>query len=344
MLTLIPFLLILLIPALSMAEPVIINAVGDIMLADKRGGIFERSGYDYPFAATAATLRTGDITIGNLEAPIATGGNEFREKRFRFRSDPAAAAAIRKAGFTHLSLANNHMLDFGPAALRETMEALDANGITHTGAGLDLEASRRERIVSVKGVKVALLSYSLTYPAEFFATTNRPGTAPGYEAFVTSDIRRARSSADYVVVSFHWGVECADTPKPYQKNLAHKAIDAGASVVLGHHPHVLQGIEYYREGIIFYSLGNFAFASRSKKSDRSIIARITLDNGLGQVELIPLNVLNSEVRFQPRILAGPGGTAVARHVERLSRDMGTRISESGGRYLVSREPRELAAR
>lgn len=342
--TLIPFFLTLLIPVCAVAEPVIINAVGDIMLAGKSGGIFELSGYDYPFASTAATLKTGDITIGNLEAPIATGGEEFTEKKFRFRSGPAAAAALRKAGFTHLSLANNHMLDFGPAALSETMEALDVNGLTHSGAGPDLETSRLESIVSVKGVKVALLSYSLTYPAEFFAKTNRPGTAPGYEAFVTKDIRRAKSSADYVIVSFHWGVECADTPKPYQKNLARKAIDAGASVVLGHHPHVLQGIEYYREGVIFYSLGNFAFASRSKKSDRSMIARITLENGLGEVELIPLNVLNSEVRFQPRILAGPGGTAVARHVGKLSRELGTRIVESGGRYLVSREPRELAVR
>jgi len=341
---LIPFFILLLLPATTTAEPVVINAVGDIMLAGSGSSLFRRTGYDYPFAATAAVLRQGDIVIGNLESPIAIAGEEFTGKRFRFKSSPAAAAALQKAGFTHLSLANNHILDFGPGGLQETVATLDRLGIAHAGAGPDLESARRESTITVKGVTIAFLAYSLTYPAEFYAGNDRPGTAPGYENYYRADIARAKKSADYVIVSFHWGTECAAFPKDYQKNTAHGAIDAGADVVLGHHPHVLQGIEYYKSGVVFYSLGNFAFASRSRNADRSMIARITLENGISAVEVIPLNVLYSEVRFQPRLLTGAGGDIVAERLSRLSIDMGTAISARDGSYRVERNTKEVAAR
>lgn len=342
--TLISFIFLLLFPAASMAEPVIINAVGDIMLAGSASSFFSRTGYDYPFAATSAILRRGDLVIGNLESPITRSGEEFKGKRFRFKTDPAAAEALQHAGFTHLSLANNHMLDFGSEGLRETIATLDRVGITHAGAGHDLGSARQESIATVRGVKIALLAYSLTYPTEFFAGSDRAGTAPGYENYYRADIAKAKKSADYVVVSFHWGSECANFPKNYQKNTARRAIDAGADVVLGHHPHVLQGIEYYKNGVIFYSLGNFAFASRSRKADRSMIARITLDQGISAVEVIPLNVLYREVKYQPQQLTGTGGDVVAERLGRLSADMGTVISASDGRYLVERDTKEIATR
>jgi len=336
--------LLLTLPAASLAEPVIINAVGDIMLAGSGSGLFKRTGYDYPFTAIAATLLQGDLNIGNLESPIARAGEEFTDKKFRFKSDPAAAAALRKAGFNHLSLANNHILDFGPTALKETIAALDDLGISHSGAGPNLMSARQGSIVTVREIRIALLAYSLTYPEEFYAKIERAGTAPGYENYYRADIARAKQSADYVIVSFHWGRECAEFPREYQKSTARKAIDAGADVVLGHHPHVLQGIEYYKNGVIFYSLGNFAFASKSRKADRSMIARITLDNGISAVEVIPLNVLYSEVRFQPRVLGGSRGRAVADRLNRLSAAMGTVISANNGRYLVEHDAREIATR
>jgi poly-gamma-glutamate synthesis protein (capsule biosynthesis protein) len=334
--------MLFIIPAAATAQPVVINAVGDIMLAGSGTALFNRNGYDYPFDATAAVLRQADLTIGNLEAPIARTGTEFTGKKFRFRNHPAAAAALQRAGFTHFSLANNHMLDFGAEALGETRAALDALGITHTGAGPDLESARRARIVTVKGTRIALLSYSLTYPAEFYAAPERAGTAPGYEQYYRADISGAKQSADYVIVSFHWGAECADFPRDYQKTVARKAIDAGADVILGHHPHVLQGIEFYRGGVVFYSLGNFAFASRSAAADRSMIARITLDNGIASVEVIPLNVRYTEVRYQPRPLTGEAAGRVAERINRLSAGMGTVVTAEGGRYLVERRRQEVA--
>jgi poly-gamma-glutamate synthesis protein (capsule biosynthesis protein) len=339
----VPILLLLLfIPTVVPAEPVVINAVGDIMLAGSGTDLFNRTGYDYPFSATTAVLRQGDLTIGNLESPLARSGTEFTGKKFRFRSDPAAGAALQRAGFHHLSLANNHILDYGASGLRETLATLDGIGITHAGAGSNLENARRASMVTVKGVTIALLSYSFTYPAEFYARSNRAGTAPGYEQFYRSDIARAKQSADYVIVSFHWGVESAGVPKDYQKYTAHRAIDAGADVILGHHPHVLQGIEYYKGGVVFYSLGNFAFASRSKVADKSMIARITLDNGISAVEIIPLNVLYTDVRYQPQLLAGQKGKSVAERLNRLSAEMGTVVSTTGGRYLVERRRQEVA--
>jgi len=338
------FVLILLLPAAAYTAPVTIHAVGDIMLAGSGEETLQRLGYDYPFAATAEALSKADIVIGNLEAPIAVAGEEFTAKKFRFRLNPIAARALKTAGFTHLTLANNHILDFGEEGLRQTRESLAEQGLAFFGAGPDLAAARKVWLTEVKGVRLAFLSYALVYPAEFFAGNGKAGTAPGYAQYFTADIKEAKKAADYVIVSFHWGGEGLDTPKAYQKTAGHKAIDAGADIVIGHHPHVLQGVEYYRSGVIFYSLGNFAFGSMSSKADRSIIARITLDNGIKEIEIIPLNVLNSEVRFQPRILTGPRGAAVTNRLDRLSRDMGAQISATGGRYLLERDTQEVANR
>ena len=318
----------------SFAREIVINVVGDIMLAGSGSKTFKRVGYDYPFAATAAELKKGDIVIGNLESPIARGGEEFLNKKYRFRSAPQTAAALKNAGFSIVTLANNHMMDFGRTALEETRRYLDGAGISYAGAGESLDEARKGAIITVKGIKVAFLAYSLTLPEEFYATADRPGTAPGYFRFYREDIAEARKVADYVVVSFHWGTESRDMPNPYQVTAAHCAIDAGADVVIGHHPHVLQGIECYRKGVVLYSLGNFAFGSASKSSDRSVIARVYLDNGVKGVELIPLNVLNRDVHFQPRVLSGKKGQRVIDHLNRISRRWNTEIAEVHGRFLV----------
>ncbi|WP_243372157.1 CapA family protein [Geotalea sp. SG265] len=331
-------------PSIAMADKLVINAVGDIMLAGKGSAVLERLGYDHPFAATASVLKTGDLTVGNLETPIASGGREFRNKRFRFKAAPMAAAALKRAGFNVLSMANNHMLDYGETGLLETINHLDNLGIKHSGAGKSLADARREAIVSCNGSTVAFLSYSLTYPEEFFARSRRAGTAPGYPPFFERDISRAKAAADYVVVSFHWGKEGAAMPQRYQISTARKAVDAGANLVIGHHPHVLQGIESYKNALIFYSLGNFAFGSMSRNSDRSVIARITLDKGVAEAELIPINVLNREVKFQPAILKGKKGNDVIRRLRTISSAMGTTIRDEGGRYLVDlQQARQIVA-
>jgi len=316
------------------AQEIIINAVGDIMLAGSGAATCKRLGYDYPFKATKAELKKGDIAIGNLESPIARCGSTFTCKQFHYRSAPEVATALKNAGFSLVTLANNHMMDFGPEALEETRQHLEQAGIGYTGAGASINAARRRVIITVKGMKVAFLAYSLTFPDAFYATADRSGTAPGFYTFYRGDISAARKVADYVVVSFHWGTENVSVPKPYQVTTAHRAIDAGADVVIGHHPHVLQGIERYKNGVILYSLGNFAFGTASETAKRSVIARVILENGVKGLELIPLNVLNREVHFQPRVLSGNEGQEVIDHLTSISRKWDTTITATGGHYLV----------
>jgi len=227
-------------PAYLHADEIIITAVGDIMLAGRWAPLLNKSGYNYPFDGVRNALAATDIALANLESPIAATGSEYRGKKYRFRAEPQVAHAIRAAGFNLVTLANNHSMDFGGEALIETLRHLSNNGIAAIGAGTDISEARKMALYTIKGKKIAFLGYSLTQPVDFFAGQNRPGTAPGYEKFVTADVARARSQADYVIVSFHWGKEAVSTVQSYQRTAAHNAIDAGADVIIGHHPHILQ--------------------------------------------------------------------------------------------------------
>ena len=322
-------------PLPLLAEEVVVNAVGDIMLAGRWAPQLSKMGYDHPFGALASELKAADITIANLESPIARGGTEFTGKKFRFRAEPAVAGALKRVGIQLVTLANNHSMDFGGTGLAETMLHLEAAGISSIGAGVNLAAARRMALYTIKGKKIAFLGYSLTQPTEFFAGRNRPGTAPGYEKIYVEDIRRARQRGRYVIVSFHWGTEGKRETQPYQQAAARKAIDAGADVILGHHPHVLRGIERYRNGIILYSLGNFAFASKSRSADTGLIVRLRFGDGRREAELLPLDVLHRRVGFQPRPLEGERAAAVISQLNALSKPFNTGIESKDGRFLVS---------
>jgi poly-gamma-glutamate synthesis protein (capsule biosynthesis protein) len=318
------------------AEPLRIAAVGDIMLAGRYDPILRRQGIDYPFAATVNQLRWADLAIGNLEAPLTTGGTEYRDKRFRFRAAPAMAGTLRRAGFSVLTLANNHILDYGAAGLVDTLDILKREQLAATGAGTTLSEARTPAILTRAGRRIAVLAYSLTQPVAFFAGTSHAGTAPAYGRHVTADIRRARQQADLVIVAFHWGGELETTPRPVQRDLARAAIDAGATVVLGHHPHVLQGIEFHGDGVICYSLGNFTFGSGSRSATTGMIAQITIpDSGPPEVEVVPLSVDNRKTAYQPQPLTGAAATQAIATINRLSRPLGTRILTADDRHRAT---------
>jgi len=321
-------------PLAVQAEEVIINAVGDVMLAGRWAAAIRKTGYDFPFRRVAAELITGDITIANLESPIALGGSEFTGKQFRFRAEPELAGALRKSGINLVTLANNHSMDFGGQALAETMENLESAGIAWIGAGENLAAARKMALYTIKGKKIAFLGYSLTEPVEFIAGRGRPGTAPGFEKFFVEDIIRARQEADYVIVSFHWGTEGRSDIQPYQRTVAHKAINAGADVIIGHHPHVLRGIERYKTGIVFYSLGNFTFASKGKSADAGAMVRLRFSEGKREAELLPLDILHRRVGFQPLLVTGKLSARIIEHLNMLSVPLKTQIESRNGRYVV----------
>jgi poly-gamma-glutamate synthesis protein (capsule biosynthesis protein) len=147
--------LLLATPLPANAGKVVLTVVGDILLAGSAATTLSREGYDYPFAATAAILRGSDIAVGNLESPIASRGVEFTEKKYRFKASPKAASALRRAGFSVLTLANNHIMDFGAQGLIETLENLDKEKILYAGAGRNLVEARKPAIVEKNGQKIA---------------------------------------------------------------------------------------------------------------------------------------------------------------------------------------------
>ena len=315
------------------AGEVVIQAVGDVMLGGRWESQVARNDYFHPFEKIAAELKKSDITLVNLEAPLTDRGSEYTDKKYRFRIKPQAAAALKKAGITTVTLANNHSMDYGAVGLFDTLQQLDKAGIGYVGAGENLAAARRPLIYDIRGTKVALLGYSLTLPQEFWAGEKRAGTAPLLEKLVKEDITLARKQASIVIVTAHWGEEGTTRLREYQPRLARMMIDAGVDAVIGHHPHVLQGVETYKRGIIFYSLGNFAFAHKSRIADRTMLVRLRFDGNKRTAELLPVNILHREVGFQSTLLTGEKGDEVVERVKQLP--PGTvSIRKEGGRWLV----------
>lgn len=247
-------------------------AVGDIMLSRAVAKRMRQHGYDYPFASTSEFLRSADITFGNLETSI-TPGPEVQPFEMSFRADPESAVALRDAGFDVLSLANNHTPNFGENGLQDTMRYLDETGIIHVGAGTDMEA-HQPKSLTANGIRFAFLAYndSDVVPASYGAGEARLGTAFMDTERMQASVRAAKESADIVIVSMHSGTEYELFPNDSQTAFARAAIDAGAEIVIGHHPHVVQTMEQYRGKYIFYSLGNFVFDQMWSQDTRDGLA------------------------------------------------------------------------
>ncbi len=238
------------------------------------------------FDGVRPALEAGDIVFGQLETTISERGTPAPQAKLAMRTEPAAAAVIRAAGYDVVSFAGNHCFDFGREALFDTLDHVRAAGLAVCGAGANIAEARAPAIIEHEGARVAFLAYSSILPQGYRASGDRPGCAPmwahtHYEqidydqpgtparvhtfpdardlAALKADVAAARAQADVVAVSIHWGVHFVPSViADYQRAVAHVAIEAGADAILGHHPHILKGIEVYRGKPIFYSLGNFA--------------------------------------------------------------------------------------
>ena len=314
-----------------------VAAVGDIMLGGTATPELRKLGYDYPFEQVRTVLKQAQLVFGNLEGPLTDGGEPMQDKKYVFRSPPdKVAPALARAGFNVVSLANNHSMDYGSQGLEDTRTALEKNGIRAVGAGKNLAQARTPAYLKAGAATVAFLAYSLTFPEEFWATPDKPGTAFGHEDSVRADVAAARQKADVVIVSFHWGQEGKTELRDYQVQLAHAAIEAGAAAVLGHHPHVVQAVEHYKDGVILYSLGNFTFGSYSKAATRSVIALLTFRDGrVRELRLTPIDVDNVEVVFQPRLLAGADAAQEVEQIGQLSRERGTALETRGDAAVLT---------
>ncbi|MGH3113569.1 MAG: CapA family protein, partial [Gaiellaceae bacterium] len=236
-----------------------------------------RHGPRWPWRSVAPALRAADLALANLEGAVSTRGTPAPGKLYTFRGPPSALrAAASFAGLDLVSLANNHSLDYGRTAFLDTIANARRFGLRTVGGGSSLTTARRPAIVKRGGLRVAFLGFSDVRPLGFDAGAGRPGTVPAFPEIVRADVRAATRRADVVVAYFHWGVERTTVPTWRQRDLGQTALDAGATVVLGAHPHVLQPVERRGRRLIAWSLGNFVFAAHSPNTTRTGILRIRL--------------------------------------------------------------------
>lgn len=216
---------------------------GDIMLSRAVGARMAALGdWSLPFHLIADTLRDADLRYCNLECPVSDRGHNLHHL-YSFRADPRVLDGLKAAGFNVASQANNHTYDWGPEALLDSLERLRAAGIQPVGAGQNFLAAHYPLLVNVGGVRIAFLAYVNIDPKEATAGADRPGVAWLDPTQVVADIRFARPLADLVIVCPHWGVEYALQPTREQVEIAHQMIDAGADLVVGSHPHVVEPLE-----------------------------------------------------------------------------------------------------
>ncbi len=313
---------------------VTVVCVGDVMMAHALKPVLAKKGGLYPFEKVRPLLEGPDILFGNLENPVAKQGTKHPDKEFNFLMDPPHAKALARAGFKVMSLANNHILDFGPESLAETRQHLQAAGILGCGAGPNLAEARKPAVLEVRGRRVAFLAYSKTPPESFAAGPETPGTAMAEEQFLKEDIPKAKKENDWVLVSFHWGQEYTDVLDPDQRRLARLAAEAGADLVIGHHPHMIQGVEVYKRKIIFYSLGNFVFGTRNSGAE-GLLLRVRLSPGqTPRVEVFPLLVDNHQVPFQPVPLEGTALQNTLARLKALSLPLGASLRLQKDRALI----------
>lgn len=279
-------------------------AVGDILLDRGVKKTTVKFGKEYPFECVKKIIRQHDLAMFNLESPLSLPKDCFPlKKRYSFRGDTEFAEILRNSGFNIASVANNHSIDCGKPALLKTMEYLIKANIVPSGAGENQESALKPAIIVKNGQVTAVFSF-----LAFLLEATPYNINQAYPAFsdikmLCDNIRKIRRYVDNVIVSFHWGEENSTKPTSRQIEYAHKVVDIGADLVIGHHPHVLQSIEKYKNKYIFYSLGNFVFDQKKQKQKETVIFTCKLENGnINNVALHPIEIVNSQPKSATSIV------------------------------------------
>lgn len=345
-----------------MTDKVTLMAVGDVMI--------QRDRPETIFDGVRSTFAQADLLLGNQEGPTTDRGDPLLGKiqigSRHVRGDVRSAAVQAAAGFSAMTLANNHMMDFGAAGLEQTIELLREQGIAYAGAGANLEQARRPAILQSKGVKIAMLGYTTVYPAAGYpAGPEAPGVAtlrvdtaympqenhfyqpasppiivgipdPAAMDGLLDDIRRAKQQADLVVVQFHWGVAHQyGRVSGYMKEMGRAAIDAGADLILGNHSHQLFGFEVYRERLICYCLNHFALEMYQDWRGwcDAVILKAEIENRrFSRLSLLPVRI--DRETHNPMIASGAEWQSIRRDVEDMSQEFGTTFTEEGGELVI----------
>ena len=358
-----------------------IAIVGDVFLQ-------EQLPQSAALADVCAVLRAADIAFGNLETPVSTRGAPI-EKWINMRMPPELLSDVIGMGFDMVTLANNHMMDFGEVAFFDTLAHLKERELCYVGAGADIDAAWNAEFIDLDGTKVAFLGAASTLGPQSAASAGRPGVAPihvaesyhidpaasleqpGSAPYVftrawredveraVSAIESARAQAEFVILALHWGVPPAwrsrfqDGLADYQIEVGHALIDAGADLIVGHHPHSLQEIEIYSGKPIFYSLGNFVFHvnkgpieetgvsrnapytlsinRRNRNWSESIIVMVDLDDGIANYRLLPVLL---DACGNPNLLAGDEAASVISRLDAMSAKAALQYVDGSGQLSM----------
>lgn len=249
---------------------------GDILLSSYVLNNYENSGIDGVVSEELLReMQNADLTMVNEEFPFSARGTQAQDKQFTFRVDPSYVKILQEMGIDVVTLANNHALDYGTEALTDTFQTLDGAGIAYVGAGDSKERAAEAYITELGGKTFGFLAASRVIPEVSWNIDNQqPGMLCTYDSTALCEaIKKAKENCDYVAVYVHWGIERENMPQDYQRQLGKAYIDAGADIVIGSHPHVLQGIEYYNGKPIVYSLGNYIF---NQSIEKTMLLKVTV--------------------------------------------------------------------
>jgi poly-gamma-glutamate capsule biosynthesis protein CapA/YwtB (metallophosphatase superfamily) len=320
-------------PVAAGEQVVEVIAVGDVMLGR------DVVGEPRPFAAVSPWVRTADLVVGNLECTIAAGGTP-RPGPYRLRAPVSAVTELRAAGLDLLGLANNHALDYGPEGLAETISWLERAGIDPIGADLDAGATSQPLIREVGGLRLAFLAFNAVPDPEDGIQDGGWGPARWDRAGSAAAIAAARAQADVVIVSIHWGNEYELRPDPAQRDMAQAILGAGADLVIGHHPHVVQGTELKLGGsseesgvvggrFVAYSLGNFVFDQQQGETRQGLALRALFDaQGLRAVQALPVRA-----GPRPRLMSSEEAAPLLARVRPAAPRIGFACEEEGCRQV-----------
>jgi len=325
------------------ADPFEMTFVGDVMLGRYRKHGFDpiiedgEDGFEV-FSGVTELLRS-HLTIGNLETPLV---RELPDKSpivssARFGAPAALASALGRAGFHAMSVANNHAYDLRRAGLVETPEILAELGIVALGSVREAGPALRVQTIEREGLRVGVLAVATRLNGP------KPRGLPSIPWVPTLElddqvvplVKQARTSHDVIVVLVHWGEEYRDTPTSAQRSVAHDLVDGGVDLVVGHHPHVLQGIEHYRDGVIAYSLGNFLFDRFEGVLGQTGVLRVRVrDGGCLDATVFHPVIIEGSPAVHPVPATGEQGEEINDRVRRLSERWGTRWVEQGGALVL----------
>ena len=266
----------------------VLSFAGDVHFSEQYIANYEKNGISaFADSEMLDFMKNADLFMLNHEFVFSLRGEAMADKEYTLRNDPKYVKILQELGTDVVSIANNHVLDFGQNAFLDTLDALDNSEISYAGGGRNLEEASAPVVRTIHGQTFAIFSATRVSPSyDWYAGKNRPGIFQTYDAKdLNAAISEAENKYDHTIVFVHWGIERNEMPEEYQRTFAKGYIDAGADLVLGCHPHVLQGFEYYKDVPIVYSLGNYLFGNRT--GETLLLNAEFSPNGELQIQLIP---------------------------------------------------------